>query len=116
MHVCRARCARSSTTPTSRASRSPRPVTTKPSMSKGDRYVIVGMSMAGLRAAEMLRRLGHEGPIVALSAEIHDPYDRPPLSKELLAGAKEPADITLRRDGVNDLALDWRRGVRAAAL
>jgi 3-phenylpropionate/trans-cinnamate dioxygenase ferredoxin reductase subunit len=81
-----------------------------------ERIAIVGMSMAGLRAAETLRRIGHTGAIVAVSAEAHDPYDRPPLSKELLAGTREPADIVLRRDGVGDLGLEWRRGVRATAL
>jgi 3-phenylpropionate/trans-cinnamate dioxygenase ferredoxin reductase subunit len=81
-----------------------------------DKIVIVGMSMAGLRAAETLRRVGHAGSIVAVSAEVHDPYDRPPLSKELLAGTREPADIMLRRDGTNDLDLEWHRGVRATGL
>ena len=82
----------------------------------GTRYLIVGMSLAGLRAAETLRRAGHVGPIVAISAETHEPYDRPPLSKELLAGDREPPDITLRRDGAGELDLDWRRGMRAVAL
>ncbi len=77
---------------------------------------IVGMSLAGLRAAETLRRLEYDGRIVAISGELHHPYDRPPLSKELLAGDREPADIVLRRDGVDDLNLDWRRGVRARSL
>ncbi len=85
-------------------------------MSEEHGFVIVGMSLAGLRAAETLRRVGHAGPIVAVSAEVHDPYDRPPLSKELLAGDREPADIALRRDGTGDLDLDWRRGVRARSL
>src|SRR5689334_21337376 len=81
-----------------------------------DTIVIAGMSLAGLRAAETLRRAGHDGPIVAVSAEVHDPYDRPPLSKQLLAGDWEQADIRLRREGADDLDLDWRRGVRATAL
>ena len=50
------------------------------------RIAIVGMSLAGLRAAETLRRDGFDGRIVAIGAEPHLPYDRPPLSKELLAG------------------------------
>jgi NADPH-dependent 2,4-dienoyl-CoA reductase/sulfur reductase-like enzyme len=79
-------------------------------------FVIVGMGMAGLRAAETLRRGGHTGPIVAVAGEVHDPYDRPPLSKDLLAGNREPPDIVLRRDGTDDLELDWRRGVRATSL
>ena len=47
---------------------------------------VVGTSLAGLRAIETLRREGFDGRIVAIGAEPHLPYDRPPLSKELLAG------------------------------
>jgi NADPH-dependent 2,4-dienoyl-CoA reductase/sulfur reductase-like enzyme len=74
------------------------------------------MSLAGLRAAETLRREGYDGAIVAIGAEPHLPYDRPPLSKELLAGKSEPDDIGLRTDGLDDLALDLRLGQRAVAL
>lgn len=48
--------------------------------------VIVGASMAGLRVAEALRRFGYTGPITAIGDEPHAPYNRPPLSKEVLAG------------------------------
>jgi NADPH-dependent 2,4-dienoyl-CoA reductase/sulfur reductase-like enzyme len=78
--------------------------------------VIVGMSLAGLRAAETLRREGFDGRIVAIGGESHLPYDRPPLSKELLAGEAEPEQIVLRKQGVDDLELDWRLGARAVAL
>ena len=47
--------------------------------------VIVGASMGGLRAAESLRRFGYAGPIVAIGDEQYPPYNRPPLSKEVLA-------------------------------
>ncbi|MFM1778354.1 MAG: hypothetical protein RL741_972, partial [Actinomycetota bacterium] len=47
--------------------------------------VIVGASMGGLRAAEALRNNGFEGQIMVIGAEIHAPYNRPPLSKEVLA-------------------------------
>jgi len=77
---------------------------------------IVGMSLAGLRAAETLRREGFDGRIVAIGDEHQLPYDRPPLSKELLRGEAEPEEIVLRRQGVDDLELDWRRGARATAL
>src|SRR6478672_7326595 len=46
--------------------------------------LIVGASMAGLRTAEGARRAGYAGPIELLGAEAHAPYNRPPLSKELL--------------------------------
>ena len=47
--------------------------------------VIVGASMGGLRAAEALRRFGYLGPITAIGEESYAPYNRPPLSKEVLA-------------------------------
>jgi NADPH-dependent 2,4-dienoyl-CoA reductase/sulfur reductase-like enzyme len=77
---------------------------------------IVGTSLAGLRAAETLRRDGFDERIVAIGAEPHLPYDRPPLSKELLAGAREHEDIVLRTQGVDDLELDWKLGRRARDL
>ncbi|HUI49615.1 MAG TPA: FAD-dependent oxidoreductase, partial [Acidimicrobiia bacterium] len=78
--------------------------------------VIVGTSLAGLRAAETFRREGFDGRIVAIGAEPHLPYDRPPLSKELLRGDWEPDQIVLRKQGVDDLELDWRLDARATAL
>ena len=77
---------------------------------------VVGTSLAGLRAIEALRREGYDGRIVAIGAEAHLPYDRPPLSKELLAGRSEPDDIRLRKQGVDDLDVDWMLGTRATAL
>lgn len=47
--------------------------------------VIVGASLGGLRAAEQLRAAGHTGPITVVGEEIHFPYNRPPLSKDVLA-------------------------------
>jgi 3-phenylpropionate/trans-cinnamate dioxygenase ferredoxin reductase subunit len=78
--------------------------------------VIVGASLAGLRAAEALRREGFDGRIVAIGDEPHLPYDRPPLSKELLAGVWEPEQLVLRKQGVDDLELDWRLDARATRL
>jgi NADPH-dependent 2,4-dienoyl-CoA reductase/sulfur reductase-like enzyme len=77
---------------------------------------IVGTSLAGLRAAETFRREGFDGRIVAIGAESHLPYDRPPLSKELLRGDWEPDQVVLRKQGVDDLDLDWRLDARAVAL
>jgi NADPH-dependent 2,4-dienoyl-CoA reductase/sulfur reductase-like enzyme len=78
--------------------------------------VIVGASLAGLRAAETLRREGYDDRIVLVGAEHHLPYDRPPLSKELLAGKWEPDEIALRKQPYDDLELDLRLGRRATAL
>jgi 3-phenylpropionate/trans-cinnamate dioxygenase ferredoxin reductase subunit len=77
---------------------------------------IVGTSLAGLRAAETFRREGFDGRIVAIGAEPHLPYDRPPLSKELLRGDWEPDQVVLRKQGVDDLDLEWRLDTRAEAL
>src|SRR5438128_10030362 len=77
---------------------------------------VVGTSLAGLRAIETLRREGYDGGIVAIGGEPHLPYDRPPLSKELLAGTAEPGDIVLRKQGVDDLDVEWILGTPAAAL
>lgn len=54
-------------------------------MVASSRIAVVGASLAGLRAAEQLRAAGHHGPITVLGAEPHLPYNRPPLSKEVLA-------------------------------
>lgn len=78
--------------------------------------LVVGASLAGLRAAEELRRLGFDGRLVVVGDEQHLPYDRPPLSKELLAGEWEPEQVALRKQGYDDLGVEWRLGVRATAL
>ena len=58
-------------------------------MTAPQRIVVVGGSLAGLRAAEQLRAVGHTGPVTVLGAEPHLPYNRPPLSKEVLAAPAE---------------------------
>ncbi|REK86004.1 FAD-dependent oxidoreductase [Streptomyces inhibens] len=78
------------------------------------RIVIVGASLAGLRAAETLREEGFTGSLTVVGDEPYPPYDRPPLSKQVLLG-KVPADTTglpMRRDP----DADWRLGVRATGL
>jgi NADPH-dependent 2,4-dienoyl-CoA reductase/sulfur reductase-like enzyme len=54
-----------------------------------ERLVVVGASLAGLRAVEAARKTGFDGSITLIGAERHLPYDRPPLSKEFL-DATEP--------------------------
>ena len=79
--------------------------------------VVVGASLAGLRAAETLRSEGFDERIVVVGAEAHLPYDRPPLSKALLAGDWEPDRIVLRRpDQLGALDLEMHLGVAATAL
>ena len=77
---------------------------------------VVGASLAGLRAVETLRREGFDGRLVLIGAEPHLPYDRPPLSKQLLRGEWEPDKIALRRADYDELELDLRLGTRATAL
>ncbi|MEV0200411.1 FAD-dependent oxidoreductase [Nonomuraea sp. NPDC050691] len=65
-------------------------------MSPPARIVIVGASAAGLSTAEALRRHGYRGRLTLLDADPHHPYDRPPLSKQVLAGVWEPDRARLR--------------------
>jgi 3-phenylpropionate/trans-cinnamate dioxygenase ferredoxin reductase subunit len=58
--------------------------------------VIVGASAAGLTAAEALRRRGYDGALTLIGDEPRPPYDRPPLSKQILAGAWQPQRAELR--------------------
>jgi 3-phenylpropionate/trans-cinnamate dioxygenase ferredoxin reductase subunit len=77
----------------------------------------VGASLAGLRAVEALRRRGYDGRLVLVGAEPHRPYDRPPLSKEVLRGARAPDRIALAtQEAFDALDLDLRLGIRATAL
>lgn len=64
--------------------------------------VIAGGGLAAQRAIETLRRNDHTGPITVICAEPLRPYDRPPLSKGVLAGETEAAELTFRSD-------DWYR-------
>ncbi|HWU07748.1 MAG TPA: FAD-dependent oxidoreductase [Streptomyces sp.] len=60
------------------------------------RVLVVGASAAGLATAEALRRKGYRGELTLLGAERHQPYDRPPLSKQVLAGSRAPDTTRLR--------------------
>ena len=81
------------------------------------RIAIVGASLAGLRAAETLRDRGFDGELTLIGDEPHRPYDRPPLSKQVLQGAWEPEQTFFRKkDGYDALALDMRLGVRAVSV
>ena len=87
-------------------------------MSRLSQIVIVGASLAGLRAAEAFRQLGYEGGLSLIGAEQALPYDRPPLSKEVLRGDWEPEKTALvrDRDRFDALELDLRLGRRATSL
>ncbi|MEU6199500.1 FAD-dependent oxidoreductase [Streptomyces sp. NPDC047061] len=73
------------------------------------RIVVAGASMAGLRAAEQLRAAGWSGAITLVGDEPHMPYNRPPLSKEVLAGRAPFESLAFRpRASVSDV--EWRLG------
>ena len=76
---------------------------------------VVGASLAGLSAARSLRKQGYDGRLVVIGDEPHRPYDRPPLSKEFLAGTVSEADLLLEMDD-EDLRAEWLLGARAVGL
>jgi NADPH-dependent 2,4-dienoyl-CoA reductase/sulfur reductase-like enzyme len=81
------------------------------------RVVIVGASAAGLTTAETLRGRGWDGDLVLIGAELRPPYDRPPLSKQVLTGVWEGERAALRTP--QNLALleaDLRLGRSASGL
>jgi 3-phenylpropionate/trans-cinnamate dioxygenase ferredoxin reductase component len=79
-----------------------------------NRIVVVGASLAGLRAAESLRHGGHDGPITVVGAEQQFPYDRPPLSKQVLTGKAQPEATSLRFD--DGLEVEWLLGRSATGI
>ncbi|GLV78228.1 pyridine nucleotide-disulfide oxidoreductase [Streptomyces hygroscopicus subsp. hygroscopicus] len=79
--------------------------------------MVVGASAAGLAAAETLRREGYEGTITLIGEEPHHPYDRPPLSKQILGGQWEADRVALRAPADLDaLGLELRLGTAATGL
>ncbi|MGB9308710.1 MAG: FAD/NAD(P)-binding oxidoreductase [Mycobacterium sp.] len=77
--------------------------------------VIVGGGLAAARTAEQLRRAEYTGPILIVSDEVHLPYDRPPLSKELLR--KEVDDTALKpREWYDEKDITLRLGSAATGL
>ncbi|RVW01385.1 FAD-dependent oxidoreductase [Rhodococcus xishaensis] len=77
--------------------------------------MIVGAGLAAVRAAEELRQSGYSGELVIVGGEPHLPYDRPPLSKEVVRG--ESDDTTLRpREFYDERRIDLRLGVAATGI
>src|SRR5690242_6463878 len=82
-----------------------------------NKIVILGAGAAGLTTAETLRRLGFGGTIMMVNAEQTLPYDRPPLSKQVLAGTWPPEKVLFRSPAaLEKQALDWHFGVQAISL
>jgi len=86
-------------------------------MSPTGRLVVVGASLAGLRAVEAARAAGHTGAIVLVGAEAHLPYDRPPLSKAYLVPGEVP-DVRFRdeRGLCGELGVELLLGTAATGL
>ncbi|MFE4678261.1 NAD(P)/FAD-dependent oxidoreductase [Streptomyces sp. NPDC056721] len=81
------------------------------------RVVVVGASAAGLTAAETLRREGFSGQLTLIGEEPHLPYDRPPLSKQVLKGEWDPERVALRpRQVLDALGAEWLLGRKAVGL
>ncbi len=82
-------------------------------MVAGQRIVVVGGGLAAARVCQQLRVEGFAGELVVLGAETHLPYDRPPLSKDVLVGKRD--ESALRFDP-NALSVDIHLGVEAVGL
>src|ERR1700742_246622 len=80
-------------------------------------FVIVGGGLGGAKAAEALREKGFDGKVVLFADEEHLPYERPPLSKEYLAGKKSLSDFTVQNaDWYRDHNVGLRLGSRVSSL
>ncbi|MBJ7340799.1 FAD-dependent oxidoreductase [Mycolicibacterium sp.] len=80
-------------------------------------FVIIGGGLAGAKAAEALRDKGFDGEIVLFGAEDHLPYERPPLSKDFLAGKKRLEDFTVDpQDWYGEHGVDLRLGTEVTII
>ncbi|MEV5987488.1 FAD-dependent oxidoreductase [Streptomyces sp. NPDC052051] len=80
----------------------------------GARIVVAGASLGGLRAAEQLRAAGWTGAVTVIGDEPHMPYNRPPLSKEVLAG-KAPFSSLAFTPKAAAADVEWRLGTAVTA-
>jgi NADPH-dependent 2,4-dienoyl-CoA reductase/sulfur reductase-like enzyme len=89
----------------------PKPFTSPAPVSS---VVVVGASVGGLHVVEQLRSRGYRRAITLVGAEPHLPYDRPPLSKQLLLGSQGRDEITFRRaEEFDALGVELRLGATA---
>lgn len=86
-------------------------------MTASSTFVIVGGGLAGAKAAEALRDKGFDGKIVLFGSEDHFPYERPPLSKEYLAGKKQLTEFTVfDSDWYRDHNVELRLGTEVTSV
>jgi 3-phenylpropionate/trans-cinnamate dioxygenase ferredoxin reductase subunit len=86
-------------------------------MANSKTFVIVGGGLGGAKAAEALREKGFDGKVVLLADEEQLPYERPPLSKEFLAGKKSLSDFTVHEsDWYRDNNVDLRLGTEVLSI
>jgi NADPH-dependent 2,4-dienoyl-CoA reductase/sulfur reductase-like enzyme len=81
-----------------------------------EHVVIVGAGLGGLRTGELLRAEGFPGRITLIGEEPHEPYDRPPLSKQILSGQWPEERATLHRGELAELDISLRLGRRAVGV
>src|SRR5690242_9069932 len=75
-----------------------------------EQVVIVGAGLGGVRTAESLRAEGFAGQITLVGDELHQPYDRPPLSKQVLAGSWSEERALLHRGDLAELDVSVHLG------
>jgi 3-phenylpropionate/trans-cinnamate dioxygenase ferredoxin reductase component len=86
-------------------------------MTSLQRIAVIGANVAGIQTVESLRTYGYDGELIVLDADPEAPYNRPPLSKEYLAGGSDEDDISLiEEDELRQLDVDLRAGCRAINL
>ena len=86
-------------------------------MTTSSTFAIVGGGLAGAKAAEALRDKDFDGRILLFAAEEHLPYERPPLSKEYLAGKKQLGDFTVAPSAwYRDHHIDLQLGTEVSAI
>lgn len=80
-------------------------------------FIVVGGGQAGGRAVEGIRKAGFDGTVILLGEEARAPYERPPLSKQVLTGAAEPDSAKLRDDGwYAEQGIDLRLSTRVGRI
>jgi 3-phenylpropionate/trans-cinnamate dioxygenase ferredoxin reductase component len=86
-------------------------------VSDSRRFVIVGASLAGAKAAEALRKGGFEGAVTLIGEEGERPYERPPLSKEFLRGEAGAEKLFVHKEGYYDAVdIELRLGQKVMAI